>query len=541
MGIRLTVTWRIASLIAISVAAFLVLGAIAITSLRSVEENLRQSSQVALKAVDLSRSMHIQLMNIRVAFLRHVGGQNAADKAQADKDLTSHAAAMNGLIDDYLALPVADAEKRPVLALRRLLQNYLETATPTLIKSRAMDPQDPPQLNNPQLRAIAAQVGELVDRVAQNAHAGAEAGARAAEAQYQATRNIVLAITLIGALLLLVLGTLLQRSVTRPLREVRLAVARVAGELDFTQRIAARSNDEFADTSHSINALLTTLQDGFGGMSQSVTQVASAANGMRNMAGEMASSSALAAEASASMAATVEQMAVSISYVGDRAQAASDLARQAGGMAGEGEQAMLQMTERINATVGVVQDASTQMNQLLAQVSEISAVTSAIKEIADQTNLLALNAAIEAARAGEQGRGFTVVADEVRKLAERTAQATQEIEHMVSTIQHGAAMTVERVDAVVSDVREDARHTVEARDLIVNIRQQAETTLSLVAEIAHAIHEQVSASNSIAQQVERIAQISEQNHAAAGASADAASSLDGLANNMNSEMARYMV
>ncbi len=68
--------------------------------------------------------------------------------------------------------------------------------------------------------------------------------------------------------------------------------------------------------------------------------------------------------------------------------------------------------------------------------SEVSRVTSVIKDIADQTNLLALNAAIEAARAGETGRGFAVVADEVRKLAERTARATQEIGQMTQSIQN---------------------------------------------------------------------------------------------------------
>ena len=99
-----------------------------------------------------------------------------------------------------------------------------------------------------------------------------------------------------------------------------------------------------------------------------------------------------------------------------------------------------------------IQETSKRIKRLGESSQEIGEIVELIDDIADQTNILALNAAMQAAMAGEAGRGFAVVADEVQRLAERSSNATKQIEALVRTIQADTNEAVSSMEASTAGV-----------------------------------------------------------------------------------------
>lgn len=160
------------------------------------------------------------------------------------------------------------------------------------------------------------------------------------------------------------------------------------------------------------------------------------AHQVASASGEVSDAAQTMAEGASRQAAAIEETSSSLEEMSSMTQRNAENAGHANGLMKEsGEVMSMANSSMIKLTAS--------MEDISKAAEETSKIIKTIDEIAFQTNLLALNASVEAARAGEAGAGFAVVANEVRNLATRAAASARDTAGLIEgTVQKVSQGTV---------------------------------------------------------------------------------------------------
>ena len=537
---NLTIAHRIVFMIAVSILSLLLVGAAGLYVSKQGRDSVKFIKDDSLASVRTIANARQAFMQMRTIVYAHILAVDEDGKYTAAKRLDDKAAELSKILESYQTLVSDEDDKRFLEQDLRNLNVYVEAMKTKLFPlSSAFDMGGVRAVIFTDLGPMAAKIEKGFDEHMAHNERQAEITAEKALGELSRGEMAALAVIVAGVLIVGLLGWVLLRNIKHAVGEIQSMVGRVESELDFTVRADVRNRDEIGLTALAMNRLLDKLQANLRSISTGALSVASAANQMATTSTQVATASRQQSEAASGMAATVEEMTVSINHVADQAQEADRVSGESGQLALSGEQVIGQTVSDIQGIAMTVNQAAELIQGLEQHSQQISNVVVVIKEVADQTSLLALNAAIEAARAGEQGRGFAVVADEVRKLAERTSVSTHEIATTIETMRTGAENAATCMQGVVSKVALGVERAREANESIAQIGERSRQAVGMVEEIASSIKEQSAATNNIAMQVERIAQMSEESSAAAGNSADVARELDQLASEMQRIVSAY--
>lgn len=220
---------------------------------------------------------------------------------------------------------------------------------------------------------------------------------------------------------------------------------------DLTVR-AQMTDGAVGSIADAFNATVTKLRS----LLQEV-QVVSSQVGQLSLAGEdsvrQLTESAVSQTAEITQAlSSIDAIAQSVETVANYAQEAAKIARDGSIQAKEGDLAMDATVDSIETIRNTVANTAKKVKQLAESSQEIAQIVEIISGISEKTNLLAFNASVEAARAGEHGEGFRIVAEEVRRLADRTTEATKDIQQLVTTIQQDTTSVLQGMETSTSEV-----------------------------------------------------------------------------------------
>ncbi len=297
---------------------------------------------------------------------------------------------------------------------------------------------------------------------------------------------------------------------------------------DFTGAIA----DSVNVTIDSLRGLVKTINDTSSQLTSSVLETEEIAARLSEASRKQSEDITIAGE-------QITEMSVTMGDVSNNANESSKVAMRSVEIAKHGGDAVKRTMSGMDTIREHIQETSKRIKRLGESSQEIGDIVELINDIAEQTNILALNASIQAAMAGEAGRGFAVVADEVQRLAERSANATRQIEALVKTIQADTNEAVISMEKSTSGVVTGAQLAENAGGALEEIETVSEQLAGLILGISGEARKQAESAARMTTSMQGIQELTRQATSGAEQTSRSIGNLARLAQDLDKSVAGF--
>jgi twitching motility protein PilJ len=308
------------------------------------------------------------------------------------------------------------------------------------------------------------------------------------------------------------------------------------GDLTVTASVTEDITGAIAD---SINYAIEALRELVTTINQTAGQVSGATQESRATVMHLAEASEHQAQQITQANEAIKDMTLAIDQMSSDAKESAEVAKRSVAIASNGSVTVHNTIQGMDSIRETIQETSKRIKRLGESSQEIGDIVELIDDIADQTNILALNAAMQAAMAGEAGRGFAVVADEVQRLAERSINATKQIEALVKTIQADTNEAVISMEASTAGVVKGAQLAEDAGEALKEIENVSQYIAQQTSKIASSAQIQSEASSVVNETMTIIQEITSQTTEGTRQTASSIGALTGLADDLQKSVAGF--
>jgi methyl-accepting chemotaxis protein len=361
---------------------------------------------------------------------------------------------------------------------------------------------------------------------------------RETKATAQSTMMSIVLGGLIAAALAVIVGIVVQRSITGPLATFMEFARRVGGG-DLQQRANVATRDELGELATYLNQMVEGLRS----VARETGVVAESLNAAIT---EISATTQQQAASTAEQAAAVQQASATMSQIRQSGAQISDRAKQVAAAAEATSTASGTGLTSVRNTAATMESIREQAEAVAENVIALSGKTQAVGEIiasvndiAEQSHLLALNAAIQAAAAGEHGRSFSVVASEMKNLAGQSKQATVQVRSILGDIQRSITSSVMLTEEAVKRVESGRQQANVADRTIRQLTDNIEESVRAFQQIVGGSSQQQIGFEQVTEAFRNIGIASQETAAGTKQSEKAAANLSVLSHQLRSAVERY--
>ncbi|MHA6484699.1 methyl-accepting chemotaxis protein [Paenibacillus sp. strain BS8-2] len=488
----------------------------------SIHETSNQVSQLLLNADrDLYQANTAYILlesgSIDAARTKALNEEMIANKDQAIERVTS----AKGILEKAGLLELDKGES--ALKVGEILHSFEENYNLWFNEAAAAANDGKPLAVNPAVDELFLTARTGVDEIGQNIELYASEKIEGIESDLDSAQLITFVSIIVVTVLLIVMLILMTRSMTSTIRSVLNKTNKVSqGDLT-ASRAVKYGKDELGSILYSVDDMIDRMNSLITGVVKNAADVkasssrlsiaasesAAASEHVAAQIAEVTTNSEVQARSAEETSRAIEEMTTGISRIAENTATMADHSSAMMTEAGEGQEALQRLEDRMRGLVDVIHRLSGIIETLEKRSGQIGSIAENITTFSNQTNILSLNASIEAARAGEHGKGFAVVAGEIRKLAASSLASAEGINELVSETRGEIANASDAMRQTIVEMEDGSRRVAELNHRLHTISASIDKMTEQLQE-SSAITEQMSASS------EEVSASTEQSAASAG-------------------------